>query len=115
MHGGSFFVRLGENLHFVGHHKGGIETKAKVSNQVLLHVFVFVKEVGCTAESNLVDVFFNLFSRHAYAAVLDGERLFFAVEDHLNSQVAQLALQFASRGDGFELLCGIYGVGDELT
>ena len=83
--------------------------------QVLLHVFVFVQKVRRTAEGYLVDVFLHLVGGHAYTAVFHRQGLLFAVHGNLYGQVAGLALQFASRSEGFQLLCCIDGVRHQLA
>ena len=113
--GGFVLVRLGENLHLVGHHKGRIETQSEVTYQIFLYVFVFVEEVGGTAEGYLVDILLHLVGGHADAAVFHREGLLLAVHLHLYGQVAGLALQLAARGKGFQFLGCVDGVGYQLA
>ena len=113
--GGFVLVRLGENLHLVGHHKGRIETQSEVANQIFLYVFVFVEEVGGTAEGYLVDILLHLFGGHTDAAVFHREGLLLAVHFHLHGQVAGIALQLAARGQGFQFLGCVDGVGYQFA
>ena len=113
--GGFVLVRLGENLHLVGHHKGRVETKPKVSYKVFRHILVLIQEVGCTAEGYLVDILLHLVGGHADAAVFHREGLLLAIHFHLHGQVAGVALQLAARGKGFQFLGCVDGVGHQLA
>ena len=94
--GGFILVRFGENLHFVGHHKGRVKAKAEVAYQVLLYVFVFVQEVRRTAEGNLVDILLHLLCSHAYTAVAHRQGFLLVVYGYLHRKVARLSLQLTA-------------------
>ena len=78
-------------------------------------VLVLVEEVVGARECNLVDVLVDFLFCHTEATVADGERALVLVETDVDGQVAQLALEVAFRGIGFELLRGVDGVRDELA
>ena len=94
-----FLAGLGNQRHFRGNHKGGVEAQTKMSDDVGGFGLALGLELGDkllgARESDLVDVFVDLFGVHADAAVAHGEGLFLLVDVHLDGEVAQLALELA--------------------
>ena len=113
VHCRSVFPTLGLNFNLVGHHKCRVEPKSEMAYQVLLHILILVKEVVGTTEGYLVDVLVNLLLRHTDTAVADNQ--FFLVNLHLDGKVAQLTFELAARRQGFQLLRGIYSIGNQLA
>lgn len=65
-------VTLGDDFYFVRDHKSRVEAQSEMSDDGIGLVLILFQEVGDTRESDLVDVFVNLLSRHADTAVADG-------------------------------------------
>ena len=78
-------------------------------------LLVFVKEVGHSRESYLVDIFVYLLLGHSDAVVADGQGSGLLVEGDAHGGVANLALEVALGSQSLEFLCGVYGVGYHLA
>ena len=114
MHGlGPLAERFGEYLDLVRHHERRVESQSEVADDGL--ILILLHELLGTRECDLVDVLVHLLGRHAHAAVRHGQRLLLLVRGHMDGQVAQIALHFADRRKGLQLLGGIHGVRDQLA
>ena len=78
-------------------------------------VFVFVKELFSSRESDLVDIFFDLFLGHSNTLVYDMYFFSFLIHLYLNKGIAIRYFSFTNLAEVFELKSGIGGVGDQLT
>ena len=92
---GSFFIRFGDNFHFLGNHERRIETKSEVTDDSGCVVLVFFNELFSTGEGDLVDIFVDLFGCHTDTAVGDFDRI--AIETDMYSQVSQFSFELADR------------------
>jgi len=110
---GALLPRTGHDLHLVRDHERRVEAQSEVADDRL--VLVFGHELLGPREGDLVDVAVHLLGRHAHAAVRHGQRLPLLVRRDANCEVAQLALCFAHRREGFELLRRIHGVRDQFA
>ena len=108
-------IAEGENLHFIGYHEGAVEAQTEMADDGFGFVFVLIDELFGAGESYLVDVAVDLIGGHAYAVVGDGERFLTLINNDAYAQVAQVAFGIADGGEGFEFLCGVYGVGNQFT
>ena len=77
------------DFYIFGHHKGGIETQAKLANDLvgIFGILEFLHKLSGSRESNLVDVFFDFLSSHAESSVGDGDGLLFFIKSHLYGEV----------------------------
>ena len=71
-----------EDLHFLSHHKGGIEAETEVTDNRFRLVFVLIDELLRAGESYLVDVLIDLVRRHTDTAVADGQGLLVLINQH---------------------------------
>ena len=101
------------DLHLVGHHERRVETQSEMPDDRL--VLVLLHELLGPRESDLVDVFVDLFGRHADAAVGYGQRFGILVRRNADRQVAQVALHFADRREGLQFLGCVDSIGDQLA
>ena len=88
------FVREAENLHFLAHHKCGIETETEMTDDCFGFVFVLVQKLLRAAERNLVDELVHLFGCHSDSVVGDSKRLLILIYTHAHTRVAQIAFHF---------------------
>ena len=105
--------RFGEYFDLVRHHERRVESQSEVADDGL--ILILLHELLGTREGNLVDVLVHLLGRHAHTAVRHGQRLLLLVRGHMDGQVAQIALHFADRREGLQLLGGIHGIRDQLA
>ena len=78
-------------------------------------ILVLVEEVVHTRESNLIDVFVNLFFCHTDTTVTDGKRTLFAIQFYLNGQITQLAFVVTTISQRLQLLRSIHSVRYHFT
>ena len=73
LHCSRIFVRFCQDFNLLSYHKGRVEAKSEVSNQIsTFHfAFIFFHEFLCARESNLVNVFVNFLSSHTDTTVDD--------------------------------------------
>ena len=110
---GSFFIRFGDDLHFLGNHERRIETKSEVADDGGCVVLVFFNELFCAGEGDLIDIFVDLFGSHTDTAVGDFDRI--AIEADMYSQISQFSFELADRSQCFQLLCCINCVRYQFT
>ena len=78
-------------------------------------ILVLVEEVVHTRESNLIDVFVNLFFCHTDSTIADGERALFTVQLYLNGQITQFAFVVTTISQRLQLLRSIHSVRYHFT
>ncbi len=78
-------------------------------------VFVLIQKIVGRRESDLIDVFVYLFSRHADTPVGYGEGLLFLVDGYPHRKIPQFAFKFTRTGESPDLLGGINCVGYDFT
>ena len=110
---GTLLPGFRNDLHLVGHHERRVETQSEMPDDRL--VLVLLHELLGSRESDLVDVFVDLFGRHADAAVGYGQRFGILVRRNADRQVAQVALHFADRREGLQFLGCVDCIGDQLA
>ena len=109
------FVGLREDLHFLADHEGGVEAETEMADDGFGLVLVLVEELLGAGESDLVDELIHLFGRHADAMVGDGEGFLGFVDDDADTQVAEVTLGFADRGERLQFGRCIDGVRDQFA
>ena len=74
------------NLHIVGDHEYGIESKAEMTDNVILVrlVFIFFKECSRTGKRDLCNILFHLVSRHAKSGIRKADSLRFRIDYHVD-------------------------------
>ena len=104
------------DFHVFGHHKGRVETQAKLTDDLIgiFGVFEFLHKFCCAGECNLIDVLFDLFGGHPETFVGDGDGLLFLVESHLHGDVSEFAGVLTKRSQSLDFLRSVYRVGDEF-
>ena len=110
---GTLLIGFGNDLDLVGHHERRVETQPEMPDYRL--VLVLLHEFLGTREGDLVDVFVDLFGRHAHAAVGHGQRLGILIRGDMDRQVAQFSLHFADRRQGLQFLGCVDRIGDQLA
>ena len=78
-------------------------------------ILVFFQKLFGSGKGNLVYVFVDIFGSHANTAVAHGECACFLVNGYADAEFAQFAFELAERLQGFQLLCGVDGIADELA
>ncbi len=109
-------VRSRNDLHFVRHHKGGVESKTEFSDDVF-RVGLILKLFNkfCRSwEGNLVYVFFDFIRGHTKTLIADCNGFFLFVEFYLNGEVAELSLEFPKGRKFFKLLRCIDCIGNQF-
>ena len=81
-----------------------------MTNNGLRIVFVFFEKFLSARKSNLIDVFFNLSSRHTNSSVGNCKCSFIFIYRNAYGQVAKFTFKFANRSQGFQFLSCIYCV-----
>ena len=109
------FVGLREDLHFLAYHEGRIETETEMTDNGFRFVLILREELLGAGESDLVDVFIDLLSGHAYSVIRDRQGLLILIYGHAYTQIAQIAFHFADRRQRLQFLRRIYGIGNQLT
>ena len=81
---GSLFIGKRIDVYLIRHHKCGIKTKAKMSDDLIFIRFILIlfKKVGCPGKSDLVNILFHLVRRHADTVINKFQRLFFRIDYH---------------------------------
>ena len=113
---GGLGVAFGLDFDCFGHHKGRIESQAKVPNhggRVYL-AFVLLHKFFRAGEGHLVDVLVHLFGGHANASVYNADLLLFLIDLHANGQVAQFAFELSQVGEVLDFIGGVNGVGNQF-
>ena len=125
--GGDPLVRLvgavgfGDDGDLIGHHEGGIEADAELTDDVdggvlLLFLVESVLEAERAAAGDDAEVLLELFLRHADAVVGDGDRARFLVHVDADLEVAALHADVLIRERTVaELVDRVGRVGDDLT
>jgi hypothetical protein len=80
-----------------------------------IFIGIFLHEFLSAGKSYLVDVFLHFFLRHAHAVIADGKCLFVLIQLHFYGEVARFFIEFRNGRKRFELLRGIYGIGNQLA
>ena len=77
------------DIYVFGHHKGGIETQAKLANDFvgIFGIFEFLHKLGSARKCNLVDVLLYFLSSHAESFVGDGDGLLFFIKRNLYGEI----------------------------
>ena len=109
------FIGLREDLHFLGNHEGGIETKTEMTDDGFRFVLILIEELLSTGEGDLVDVLVHFLSRHADTTVGNGECFFLFVNRDAHAEVTQVALHFPYGRERFEFLRSIHCIGNQFT
>ena len=73
-----------------------------MSNDSIGVILIFLKEIICTRECYLIDIFVNLSSCHTYAAVTYRDAVL--AYSYMYRKVTHLALEIAFGGKSLELL-----------
>ena len=111
----SFAERLGENFHFFGNHKRGIEAKSEMSDNVLSIIFVFFQKFLSTRKCNLIDVFVNFFGSHPNAAIRYGQFFLLWINAYPDGQISKFAFELAHGCQCFKFLGSIHSVRNDFT
>ena len=63
---GALLIGQGVDMHFIRHHEGGVEAQSEMADDLIrvALILIFLYEVGCAGESNLVDVLLHLVRGH---------------------------------------------------
>ena len=74
----AFLIRQRINRNLICNHKRRIETKTKVSDDlvVICFVFIFLKEVCSTAECDVIDILFDFICSHTDTVIDKAQSLF---------------------------------------
>ena len=110
---GVFTIGLGDNLHLFGHHESRVEAQAKMSDNGIGIILIFLQEVVSAGEGYLVDIFVDFIGCQSQAAVGYGQGIL--AQGDVDGEVAQVALEVAHRGKGLQLLCGVHGIGHQFA
>ena len=101
---GPFLAAQGLDLHLFAHHEDRVEAQAEVADDVPLLLRLLLKllhEFAGAGEGHLVDVFPDLFLRHADARVGDADDLLFLVHRHRHLHVLPaVRVEHPELGDG---------------
>ena len=112
---GTLLPAQGTDFHFLGNHKGRVETQTEVADDGIGVVLVFLEELLGSREGNLVDVLVDFLGSHADTAIAHGERSGFLIHGDVYGQTLGRTLKVACSLQGLELLSGINGVAYQLT
>ena len=110
---GTLLVRTSHDLDLVGNHESGIEPQSEMPYNRL--VFIFFQKFFGARKSDLVDIFVDLFGRHADPQIGNRQYPFVGIERYADRQIAQFPLEFAHRCERFQLLGGVYAVRNQLA
>ena len=106
------------DLHVARDHEHGIEAEAKMSDDLIARrlVLVFLKEVLCAGEGDIIDIFPDLVRCHTQSVIRKRHRLLVRIDGHIDAPliiVRQLTLTHQRQLLPFR--DGIAPVGDDLT
>ena len=84
----TLLIGKGINLDCIGYHKSRIEPQTEMSDNLTAFVlgfsFKFGKEIGCTGECNLVDVFLDFICRHADTVINNLQCFLVLIQNNMN-------------------------------
>ena len=86
-------------------HEGRVETQAEMAYDAL--VLVFLQELPCRREGDLVDVAVDFVGGHADTVVHDFQSLGIFIQDDFDLEVPEFTLEFAGGRDRLHLLRGV--------
>ena len=114
----ALLIAEGVDLHVARDHEHGIETEAEMSDDLIARrlVLVFLKEVLCAGEGDIVDIFPDLVRCHAETVIRKRHRLLIRIDGNVDASlviVRQLTLSHQRKLLPFR--DGIASVGDHLT
>ena len=114
---GALLVGQGVDVHLVRHHEGGIEAQSEMADDLVrvALVLIFLYEVGCAGEGDLVDVLLHLVRGHAQSIVHEGQGLLLRVHDDVYPRLVPLRQGIlAHHVQLLQLRHGVAAVGDQL-
>ena len=114
----AFFIGKGIDLHFIRHHKCGIETKTEMSDHIIFRclILILLKELGSAGKSDLCDILFHFICCHAESVIDEFHGLLFRIDDHFNLRfIIFRKFIFAHHIQLLQLCDRITSVGDHLT
>ena len=109
-------ISLGDNGQLIGHHKGGVEAHAELTDDINVLVLVVLLEIQRTGVGNGAQVLLQLFLGHTDAVILHGQDAVFLIT---GDEDTEIALVHAHGGVGqaliVQLVDGVRSVGDQLA
>ena len=84
----AFLIGKGIDGNLVRYHECGIETKSKMTYDLVIVCFilVFFNEIGSTGECNLVDVLFHLVRGHSETVIDESHGLLFRAYNNVHAR-----------------------------
>ena len=79
-------------MNLVGNHESGIEAQSEMTDNLVFicFVLVFLQEIRCTGEGNLVNIFLYFVGSHTKTVVSKGESFFFRIYHNLDLRLVIL-------------------------
>ena len=114
----AFFIGKGIDLHFVRHHKCGIEAKTEMSDHIVFRrlVLILLKELGGAGESDLCDILFHFIRGHAESVIDKLHGLLFRIDDHFDLRLISFReFIFSHHIQFLQLRDRVASVGNHLT
>ena len=112
-----FLIRKGINVHFIRHHKRGVKSQSKVTDNLvrIALILVLFDEVRGAGECDLVNVFLHFIRRHTQSIVYKSKRLLLRVHNHVNTRPVPLRQGILSHHiQLLQLGHGVTAVGDQF-
>ena len=108
-------ISLGDNGQLIGHHKGGVEAHAELTDDINVLVLVVLLEIQRTGVCDGAQILLQLFLGHTDAVILHGQDAVFLIA---GDEDAEIALVHAHGGVGqaliVQLINGVRSIGNQL-
>ena len=108
-------ISLGDNRQLIGHHKGGVEAHAELTDDINVLVLVVLLEIQRTGVCDSAQILLQLFLGHTNAVILHGQDAVFLIAGDENTEIA---LVHAHGGVGqaliIQLINGVRSIGDQF-
>ncbi len=106
----SFSARKRIYGNFIGNHKSRIKSQSKMTNHIVLDIFVFIDKILSTRKSNLIDVFLNFLSSHSNSGIYYFYCFFTFIQLYFNFHICFWEIGICI----FAFGKGIYGIGNQF-